>query len=720
MKKALFTLAALFIASTALADSGFFFGTFDESTLGSTNESTLVLTPEDLTGEFELSLGAYWSARVSGTECQISFPEGMHAAFAEPGEDCTVHTLNARGHEATETAALAGLVEPYNHWVTTFSSAGYYYNENGDLECYGVNKWEAGFYDNMVHYYFQFDEGFTGGDIVVYTVVASGRDTRGGTVRENGEHAHGFTFTCHVTVEGSVPPLPELPGYIIVGSPANNGQFYVNYLPGDYEGEYEIVVTINDEVVEPIVEGTYAAVEGQNHVVVTVKADGYKDKVATNDFYYHYPTTAPTPEFNWNAETFTMEAVCSDHTVVLYKDGVEVENPYTVEQTDAEQTIVFSAKTLAADEDYNSPVVYAEPVVVPAKEVVVTPPAAPTYVVTYDADFMYITFSCEEGELTIYDEYGQEVAENPVVIERPEYDETAEPVYVHFSAKATKDGVDSEIIYVTEKVNQKAKPEPQPEPTATPEISYEVLDDVVIITATGEGTVTMYVDGVEVDNPYTIARGNADVVVAVTATAQAEGQLISEIASMDITIPALEGEQPEDPHDAGVWVVFFDKNDNEVWYQMTPGTGTPTPYNITLPLNKKVYGYPTATEWPNADFYIMINGVQYGPEAYEELTEDEQFGNANNHELFEGTEHFAVPSGYWYTIGVITDRETGNYYMQISRGIFTGVEELNADKTVAGVRYFNMAGQEMQQADGMTIVVTTYTDGSTSTAKVIK
>ena len=153
---------------------------------------------------------------------------------------------------------------------------------------------------------------------------------------------------------------------------------------------------------------------------------------------------------------------------------------------------------------------------------------------------------------------------------------------------------------------------------------------------------------------------------------------------------------------------------------MTPGTGTPTPYNITLPLNKKVYGYPTATEWPNADFYIMINGVQYGPEAYEELTEDEQFGNANNHELFEGEEHFAVPSGYWYTIGVITDRETGNFYMQISRGIFTGVEELNADKTVAGVRYFNMAGQEMQQADGMTIVVTTYTDGTTSTAKVMK
>ena len=51
---------------------------------------------------------------------------------------------------------------------------------------------------------------------------------------------------------------------------------------------------------------------------------------------------------------------------------------------------------------------------------------------------------------------------------------------------------------------------------------------------------------------------------------------------------------------------------------------------------------------------------------------------------------------------------------------FTGIAEMNADKAVAGVRYFNMAGQEMQQAEGLTIVVTTYTDGTTSTMKVMK
>ena len=48
------------------------------------------------------------------------------------------------------------------------------------------------------------------------------------------------------------------------------------------------------------------------------------------------------------------------------------------------------------------------------------------------------------------------------------------------------------------------------------------------------------------------------------------------------------------------------------------------------------------------------------------------------------------------------------------------VDEVNAGKTVASVRYFNVAGQEMAQPAGMTIKVTTYTDGTTSAAKVVK
>ena len=50
----------------------------------------------------------------------------------------------------------------------------------------------------------------------------------------------------------------------------------------------------------------------------------------------------------------------------------------------------------------------------------------------------------------------------------------------------------------------------------------------------------------------------------------------------------------------------------------------------------------------------------------------------------------------------------------------TGIGEMVSGKTVAGVRYYNMAGQEVSEANGLTIVVTTYTDGTTSAVKVIK
>ena len=51
----------------------------------------------------------------------------------------------------------------------------------------------------------------------------------------------------------------------------------------------------------------------------------------------------------------------------------------------------------------------------------------------------------------------------------------------------------------------------------------------------------------------------------------------------------------------------------------------------------------------------------------------------------------------------------------------TAVEELIGDKQVARTTYINVAGQQSDKAfDGMNIVVTTYTDGTTSTMKVFK
>ena len=51
----------------------------------------------------------------------------------------------------------------------------------------------------------------------------------------------------------------------------------------------------------------------------------------------------------------------------------------------------------------------------------------------------------------------------------------------------------------------------------------------------------------------------------------------------------------------------------------------------------------------------------------------------------------------------------------------SGINEITGLKQVAGIRYINVAGQESDTPfDGINIIVTTYTDGTTTTSKVIK
>jgi len=51
----------------------------------------------------------------------------------------------------------------------------------------------------------------------------------------------------------------------------------------------------------------------------------------------------------------------------------------------------------------------------------------------------------------------------------------------------------------------------------------------------------------------------------------------------------------------------------------------------------------------------------------------------------------------------------------------SGIDQIVGNREIVSVRYINVAGQESETPfDGINIVVTTYTDGSTTTAKVIK
>lgn len=75
-----------------------------------------------------------------------------------------------------------------------------------------------------------------------------------------------------------------------------------------------------------------------------------------------------------------------------------------------------------------------------------------------------------------------------------------------------------------------------------------------------------------------------------------------------------------------------------------------------------------------------------------------------------------------------TPSATGNYYVMeynvpysFDTSVITGVEGVNSERQVQGVTYYNTVGIPSQQPwSGVNIVVTRYSDGTTSTVKVVK
>ena len=60
------------------------------------------------------------------------------------------------------------------------------------------------------------------------------------------------------------------------------------------------------------------------------------------------------------------------------------------------------------------------------------------------------------------------------------------------------------------------------------------------------------------------------------------------------------------------------------------------------------------------------------------------------------------------------------YPLNLSDDVVTGINNVTG-KAVAGVKYYNLAGMESDRPfEGVNIIVTTYTDGSRSSAKVLK
>ena len=64
--------------------------------------------------------------------------------------------------------------------------------------------------------------------------------------------------------------------------------------------------------------------------------------------------------------------------------------------------------------------------------------------------------------------------------------------------------------------------------------------------------------------------------------------------------------------------------------------------------------------------------------------------------------------------------KTESYEFDIENSPITGIDEMINGQNVVSVRYFNATGQELAQPEGLTIMVTTYTNGTTSAVKIMK
>ena len=470
------------------------------------------------------------------------------------------------------------------------------------------------------------------------------------------------------------------------------------YVDGENQGPAPVQFLVTTQTTE-VQEGSfivYAIAEGKTQSESVVASWTCEAKEVVVEY-------AEKPVITYDEETFTVTATSADE-VHLFINGIPVEgNTYTFEQTGEEVTYQVTAYASAEGKE-NSEYASME-VTVPAKEVEYTAVPVVTVEITDDA---YIFTATGDGEVVLYVD-GVEV-ENPYTVARPDV-APEEPYAVYVYATAQEEGKEMSASDV-QRVVIEPKESVEPQPTPEPDVTIDVNDDAVVITVEGEGEIHVYVDGVELTEPYTLERGDADKDVVITVTAQAEGMEMTTV-TLDYTIPAKEA-APEHSY----YVVFIDKDGNEQYYELKPGDDVDG-IQTSVALTYGIYGafdYYGGAERPNIPMYFVVDGVKYG------ATEDglePVWGNANENPLVLGENAWAVPVGYKYVVGIVFD-ENGNMFMQISQGIFVGIDEMNADKAIAGVRYFNMAGQEMQKAEGMTIVVTTYTDGTTSAVKVMK
>ena len=217
--------------------------------------------------------------------------------------------------------------------------------------------------------------------------------------------------------------------------------------------------------------------------------------------------------------------------------------------------------------------------------------------------------------------------------------------------------------------------------TATPTITYVVNGDNVVITATGDGAVTLTANGQTVSGngsaSITVPRTNATFSVTATATAQESGKLESDPATETITIPFLQTATPN------ITYVANDDNENVVITATGDGTVTLTvggqtvsgegSASITIPYGMTSNTVTATATAQHSGWAVSETATQQItiPAATGWIEMDGTYNNPNTLLSFEkdGEEIMLIdqflastlkndhPDGYTYTLREIVNRE---------------------------------------------------------------
>ena len=543
----------------------------------------------------------------------------------------------------------------------------------------------------------------------------------------------------------------------------NCGLVYPNDQGGEVQGQYFNMKIINGDYVEPgddKLDCESPSIQGVNNndgtYSIIIMAGYTEDFEQQTDGELKYTVDVEPVGATFDAEL--------NAWTLVYNVGTEP------------QTVNVEAWTEASD-NFNASEKETAEINIPALPQVATP------TVTYDYDneegTITIMASTTTDGATCFVVGPDGVAhEAPYTFNYDIYEGYNDQWYAYATAPNMTQSENSELKDVIVEEVDKVWQTPDPEINAVPNYDREV----VVITVTGTGNIVVTVTGV--DGEITTAEGPSPVVVEVPflpVGSEPEFVSVKAVATdplpagYDDVLPATVTEPVEIP--AKQEVVLLDLTGELVFSAVDQTNGTftveyvgdeedvtvtiveyqkrgadgqlPTQgeyYNVTAVASKAGYNNLPGTEkliWlykPVIDVNVETMQQWIGPEddavlqtgqvvTIEGIENDNPEGvvyysiDGGTPKVWEGEPVEVTGNGdhvieAWVVIDDI-ESEHATETVTIEND-FTGVNEIANGKAIAGVRYFNLAGQEMTEANGVTIVVTTYTDGTTSAVKVMK